>query len=87
MRKKANTQPAPDNKGAVAISERDRHHAFGPSKWPALLECPCFQSKPPTEDTRRGTDLHALFEAVLNGTYEGEPVDAFGEHKEAPSFE
>ena len=82
MRKKANTQTAPEQ-GAVqpvVAENREAHHPCGPSKWPALLECPCFQSKAPTEDTKRGTELHALFEAVLKGTYDGEPTDAMEIH-------
>ena len=84
MRKKANIMPAPDNKGAVqpAVAENReaQHHPCGPSKWPALLDCPCFQSRPPTEDTQRGTELHALFEAVMNGAYDGEPTDMMEIH-------
>jgi hypothetical protein len=83
MRKKANTTPAPEQgavQPAVAENRDAQHHPCGPSKWPALLECPCFQSRQPTEDTKRGTELHALFEAVLKGTYKGEPVDAMEKH-------
>ena len=58
---------------------REAHHAYGPSKWPALLSCPCYESKPPTADTERGTDLHALFEKVMNGG-EAEPADSFEYH-------
>ena len=58
MRKKAIITPAPEQgavQPAVAENRDAQHHPCGPSKWPALLECPCFQSRPPTEDTKRGT--------------------------------
>ena len=64
-----NTVPALSSEGAA-------HHPYGPSRWPALLECPCFESRPPTENAERGTALHALFESVMRGTYDGDPVDA-----------
>lgn len=70
---KQNHAPAPTTGAAP-------HHPCGPSKWPALLECPCFQSRPPTEDTQRGTELHAVFEAVMKETYAGEPADAMEIH-------
>lgn len=66
---------APSSEGA-----REKHHAYGPSKWPALLECPCFEGRPATADTQCGTDLHALFESVLRGEYDGEPKDAMEYH-------
>lgn len=82
-KKKTETLPAPEQgavQPAIAETQEARHHPCGPSKWPALLECPCFESRPATEDTQRGTELHALFEAVMNGTYEGEPADAMEYH-------
>lgn len=63
-----------------APSLEGAHHPCGPSKWPALLECPVYQSRPPTEDTKRGTDLHAVFEAVMRGSYDGEPTDMLETH-------
>ena len=54
------TQAAPSSEGAV-------HHPYGPSKWPALLACSCYESRPPTEDSERGTRLHELFARVLQG--------------------
>lgn len=66
-----------DCKTVVALSsEGATHHPYGPSRWPALLECPCWEAKPPTEQTERGTALHVLFASVMSGEYRGEPVDA-----------
>lgn len=81
MKRTKKTEAAPDNKGAVAlVALREQHHAFGPSKWPPLLECPCWESKTPTADTQRGTELHSVFEAVMLGKYEGEPDDMLERH-------
>lgn len=55
-----NTVPALSSEGAA-------HHPYGPSRWPSLLSCPCWESKPPTEQTERGTALHALFERAMKG--------------------
>ena len=60
-------------------AERAQHHAYGPSRWPALLDCPCFESKPPTADTERGTNLHSLFERAMRGE-EVEGQDALEWH-------
>lgn len=78
-KKLVETAPTTGAATLPAPAERDAHHAYGPSKWPALLSCPCYESKPPTADTERGTDLHALFEKVMNGG-EAEPTDSFEYH-------
>lgn len=54
------TDAAPSSEGAA-------HHPYGPSKWPALLACGCYESRPATEDSERGTRLHQLFARVLQG--------------------
>ena len=80
MPRKKSPKPAPDDKGAAAlVALREQHHAFGPSKWPPLLECPCWESKPATEYSERGTRLHELFERVMKDE-EVEPADAFEWH-------
>lgn len=65
------TMKTKDRKTEVALSRVEgaatSHHPYGPSRWPALLECPCWESKPPTEQTERGTALHTLFERAMKG--------------------
>lgn len=41
------------------------HAKHSPSKYPALLACPCFESKPPSVDTHKGTDVHSKLESFL----------------------
>ena len=47
----------------------DKHHPFGPSRWSALAECPCYTGKPGGTDASRGTNLHAIFSSVIQGDY------------------
>lgn len=56
---------APSSEGA----DRSRHHPYGPSRWPALLECPAHESDHADGDANatRGTELHALFERAMRG--------------------
>lgn len=75
------TQITVPSAGTVAnpVDDRSAHHPFGPSRWPALMECPCWQGKPGGDDAERGTELHAIFEAVLKGN-KHEPRDTFEEN-------
>ena len=44
------------------------HHELSPSKFPAWLECPCFESSLEVrKDATEGTKQHAVLEAVLSG--------------------
>lgn len=70
------TQPAPAQGAGTKADERSAHHPFGPSRWPALMECPCWEGKPADTDAERGTHLHAVFEAALTGVKK-DPEDAF----------
>jgi len=63
-----------------ALSTGAAHHPFGPSRWPALLECPHWEGKPTSPDAERGTALHELFARALLGEETGEPEDLFEEH-------
>lgn len=77
MRTKTSTAALVSERGtSAALVMREQHHPFGPSKWPAILACPNFRSRPPTEATKRGSELHAVFEAVMRGEYGGEPEDS-----------
>ena len=53
-----------------------QHHPFGPSRWPALMECPYWQGKPGGADAERGTRLHELFALAIDARAPT-PNDAF----------
>ena len=77
MPRKKTSMPAPSMVAVPELSaDRSAHHPFGPSRWPALMECPCWQGKPGGDAAERGTELHAIFEAVLKGN-KPEPNDTF----------
>lgn len=75
------TQMTVPSAGTVGnpADDRSAHHPFGPSRWPALMECPCWQGKPGGDAAERGTQLHAIFEEVLKGN-KHEPRDTFEEN-------
>ena len=72
------TQMTVPSAGTVGnpAADRSAHHPVGPSRWSALMECPCWQGKPGGDDAERGTELHSIFEAVLKGN-KPEPNDTF----------
>lgn len=74
MKKVEKNKPTAPAKGAAS------HHPYGPSKWPPLLACPRFASRPATADTEIGVKLHAVFESVLRGSCDAEPADAIEAH-------
>ena len=41
------------------------HAKYSPSRYPALLACSCFESKPPTADTFKGSEVHSKLESFL----------------------
>lgn len=53
------------------------HHPYGPSRWPALLECSHYEGRATSSDAERGTALHQLFARVLVGEEVEEPSDLF----------
>lgn len=57
--------PAPLAGALAEAADRALHHAFGPSRWPALMDCPRWEGRPAGDDAKRGTDFHSIFEAVL----------------------
>lgn len=61
----------------TAPSPEAAHHPYGPSRWPALVECSQWESRPSSEDAERGTALHELFARVLNGEEVAEPDAQF----------
>lgn len=67
-----------DRKTEAALSpEGAAHHPFGPSRWPALLDCSQYEGKASSADAERGTALHKLFARVLVGEEVEEPRDRF----------
>lgn len=58
----------------------DRHHPYGPSRWPALLECPCWEGKGVGEDATKGVRLHAILEQLLKEDSPYDPVDEMELH-------
>lgn len=60
----------------MAEPQSNNHHPFGPSRWPALLECPYWQGKPGGADAQRGTRLHELFALGIDAAAPT-PADAF----------
>lgn len=61
---------------STALETETAHHPYGPSRWPALVECPCWEGKPATENTKLGTTLHALFAEVMCGKYHDDSADS-----------
>lgn len=51
---------------AAEVSE-ERHHPYGPSRWPALAVCPHYAGKPGGADAQKGVALHALFAKAAKG--------------------
>ena len=72
---------AKDKKTEVALSRVEgaatSHHPYGPSRWPALLECSHYEGRATSSDAERGTALHQLFARVLVGEEVEEPGDLF----------
>lgn len=66
---------APEAMPLIA-DDRSSHHPFGPSRWPALMQCPNWQGRSGDEAAKRGTELHSVFEAALTGK-KPEPNDVF----------
>ena len=59
----------------------DAHHPFGPSRWPALVECGHYEGRPGGADAARGTALHELFaKAALGAAGEESAADTFERH-------
>lgn len=44
----------------------EHHHTRGMSRWPAILECNCFTSKPSSKDATFGSEKHAQLAEMLN---------------------
>jgi hypothetical protein len=51
------------------------HHAFGMSRWPAVLDCLCFESKEGGKDAEFGTAKHELFAHYVESTKAGFEAD------------
>lgn len=60
----------------------EKHHPYGPSRWPALAVCGHWAGKPGGADAERGTALHALFARAAKGE-----LGAEDEEKAADVFE
>lgn len=65
-----------------AVVAEEKHHPYGPSRWPALAVCPHYVGKPGGADAQKGVALHALFAKAAKGE-----LDADAEENAADIFE
>lgn len=49
------------------MSERPKHHPMGPSRWPMLACCACYEGKTTSADAVEGTNAHALLSEMISG--------------------
>jgi hypothetical protein len=51
------------------------HHEFGMSRWPAVLDCPCFKGQEGGKNAAYGTEKHELFAHYVESTKAGFEAD------------